>query len=278
MVSNNKNQLVLNAVSSLPVPSSKKPDTFMPSSYQSANTFFHFMDKERFLHEIIKEKKIYPRFCEEDISNLELDIRSISIAMKCFCDIPLHLVSEHKKEYGSYCIGLSKEWGIQSGLQPVIYYNSDSSYTRILKSSYNAAMKYAADDNLVDEVGGLVNHAFKYIKPVIGTDLKTKKLKDFTDEKEWRFVPDILGLDFSEIIVKKGIIKDKALIEEYNKSIRENKYCLSFDYDDIKYLFVNNDSQRRRLIKLINKLECSQIEKDRLITKICVWKEREGDF
>ena len=51
-----------------------------------------------------------------------------------------------------------------------------------------------------------------------------------------------------------------------------------FDYEDIKYIFVNNDSQRKNMIKRIKKLDCTQEEKDLLITKICIWKEMEGDF
>ena len=32
------------------------------------------------------------------------------------------------------------------------------------------------------------------------------------------------------------------------------------------------------MIKRIKKLDCTQEEKDLLITKICIWKEMEGDF
>lgn len=250
----------------------------LPVSYQSANSFFHFMKKEKFLHEIIIDKRIYPRFCKEDISSLDLDLKNISIAMKCFCNIPLHMVNNHKKEYGFFCIGLSKEWGIRKGLQPVIYFNDKSSFPNSLKTSYEAAMKYSFDDQLLVEMSDIMNFIFKYVKPVIGTDLKTKKKKDFTDEKEWRYVPEINDLQFGEIIVEQNIIENGNLIESYNKVIKKEGYYLEFDYDDIKYLFVKNDAQRRKLIKVINQLKCSEDEKNKLITKICVWEEMEGDF
>ena len=37
---------------------------------------------------MLNDKKIYPRFCVEDISYLRLDIKQIGIAMKCFCNTP----------------------------------------------------------------------------------------------------------------------------------------------------------------------------------------------
>lgn len=152
-----------------------------PVSYQSANTFFHFVNKFNYLNEMISDKKIYPRYCKESLEYLDLDIKNISVAMKCFCNIPLHMVQAHKKEYGTYCIGLTKEWGIRNNLQPVIYYNQESSFYNSIRKSYNAAMQYSSDDDALADIGEMTNYVFKYMKPVIGWDLKTKRIKDFTD-------------------------------------------------------------------------------------------------
>ena len=253
-------------------------DDKFPVSYQSANTFFHFVNKFNYLNEMISDKKIYPRYCKESLEYLDLDIKNISVAMKCFCNIPLHMVQAHKKEYGTYCIGLTKEWGLRNNLQPVIYYNQESSFYNSIRKSYNAAMQYSSDDDVLADIGEMTNYVFKYMKPVIGRDLKTKRIKDFTDEKEWGYVPEINGLDFGEIIVEENVINHQNIIESYNKIIKDKGYYLQFDYEDIKYIFVNNDSQRKNMIKRIKKLDCTQEEKDLLITKICIWKEMEGDF
>ena len=112
----------------------------IPKSEQSANTFFHFMNRYNFLKEIIKDKKLYPRYCEEDFNLLNLDFKQIRIAMKCFCDIPLHKVDSHRKTYGDYCIGLTKSWGIKNGLQPAIYYNPNCGISQSIKKSFDAGM------------------------------------------------------------------------------------------------------------------------------------------
>ena len=59
-------------------------DDKFPVSYQSANTFFHFVNKFNYLNEMISDKKIYPRYCKESLEYLDLDIKNISVAMKCF--------------------------------------------------------------------------------------------------------------------------------------------------------------------------------------------------
>jgi hypothetical protein len=46
--------------------------------------------------------------------------------MISFCDIPLALAKDQISKYGSYAIGLSKEWGISNQLNPVIYLESNS--------------------------------------------------------------------------------------------------------------------------------------------------------
>jgi len=44
----------------------------------------------------------------------------------CFCDIPLTQTSNHREQYGSYAIGLSKEWAIKNCVSPVRYVHSNS--------------------------------------------------------------------------------------------------------------------------------------------------------
>ena len=47
-------------------------DDKFPVSYQSANTFFHFVNKFNYLNEMISDKKIYPRYCKESLEYLDL--------------------------------------------------------------------------------------------------------------------------------------------------------------------------------------------------------------
>lgn len=261
----------------------KQPDKIkhsIPKSEQSANTFFHFMNRYNFLKEIIKDKKLYPRYCEEDFSLLNLDFKQIRIAMKCFCDIPLHKVDPHRKAYGDYCIGLTKSWGIKNGLQPVIYYNPNCGISQSVKKSFDAAIRYSENDENIDEVAEIINTTLKYLKSINGKDLKTDKIKDFTDEKEWRFVPNLDNqTGFEEVIIDSKIINNIDIVESYNREIKKyDDYCLQFEYADIKYIFVKTSKQRDNLIKLILKCNEDDSVKYRLISCIKVWQEVRGDF
>ena len=169
----------------------------IPKSEQSANTFFHFMNRYNFLKEIIKDKKLYPRYCEEDFNLLNLqnfhfirrfnllnlDFKQIRIAMKCFCDIPLHKVDSHRKTYGDYCIGLTKSWGIKNGLQPAIYYNPNCGISQSIKKSFDAAIRYSENDENLDEVAEIINTILKYLKCINGKDLIIQTLLNHIIEK-----------------------------------------------------------------------------------------------
>jgi hypothetical protein len=48
--------------------------------------------------------------------------------MISFCDIPLKTVAQYNK-YGSYGIGLKKEWGIKNKLNPILYMEKNSTLT-----------------------------------------------------------------------------------------------------------------------------------------------------
>ena len=250
-----------------------------PRSSQSADTFFHFVDKPKFLNQIIFDKKFYARYSEENFRDFNIDIDRALVAMKCFCDIPLHRVKEHKDEYGSYCIGMTKEWGLKVGLQPVLYYNAESEYPKIVNKSFITALNYEENDDSIN-MTEVLNYNLKFQKSVYGHDRKTKKAKDFTDEKEWRYVPKLSDdLDISEVVINETILNNDLLKESYNKVLKEQDCFLSFDYDDIKYIFVKTDFQRKSLIKKIKKLKNeTEDTKNKLITRICVWEEMEEDF
>lgn len=47
------------------------------------------------------------------------------------------MISNHTKVYGCYAIGLTKEWGIKNNLNPITYYNKDSSYIKSIKTNYD---------------------------------------------------------------------------------------------------------------------------------------------
>lgn len=251
-----------------------------PKSIQSANTVFHYVNRISYLYDMLENKEMYPRYCKEDLRPFNIDIKYIWIAMKCFCDIPLHKIKSHKKEYGDYCIGLSKEWGIDNELQPVFYYNENSNLVNVMKKAYEASMEYAGDDELLNDISGVLNENFKFMKSHTGEDPKINKIKCFTDEKEWRYVPNISDdFEFGEIIADQTIINNDDILKQYNNTLRDHdEYALKFDYDDIKYLFVKNDYQRGQLIKII--LSSNELDKKkyRLISKINVWDETEGDF
>jgi len=46
--------------------------------------------------------------------------------MISFCDIPLSLAKKQMGSYGSYAIGMTKEWGIANKLNPVVYIEKES--------------------------------------------------------------------------------------------------------------------------------------------------------
>lgn len=107
----------------------------------SANVLFHFMSELRFLCRAIEMKALFPRYCRENITYLDLKlderrITEVAYPEKCFCDIPVHKVLEHTSNYGEYGIGLPKDWGIKQGIQPIQYVNPKSHLIRDFRKAF----------------------------------------------------------------------------------------------------------------------------------------------
>ena len=85
----------------------------------SANTLIHFTKDKDVLKKILEENfKVFN--CRENIL-LGGIAKSFHIPMVSFCDIPLSQVKEHIEKYGTYGLGMTKEWGVEKGLNPVFY-------------------------------------------------------------------------------------------------------------------------------------------------------------
>lgn len=252
---------------------------------QSANTLFKFMDKDIFLLEILKNKAFIPRYNDEDITYLDYgDNKLISIPMVCFCDIRLNKIDRHLEFYsneGGYGIGLSKEWGIRNGIQPLQYVNTYGTLCLQLKEIFNVALKdsVSKNDETVKYRDYLINNLI-YLKPISGIMTRGNEVveKNFHDEHEWRFIPQS-----KENIIRLLIgdeIKNKK--DYYNNMLRSKEIYgsiwLEFQYSDVKYIIVPNEDKQDAVINFIQKeLDIEMNAKIKLASKIITFTSIKGD-
>ena len=95
-----------------------------------AKSLFHFTKSPEILKSILKNG-IYPRFCLETNWCKYADEEYYAFSISCFCDIPLSRINEHTDSYGHYGLGLTKNWGIKNGLNPVIYFPENGSILKL---------------------------------------------------------------------------------------------------------------------------------------------------
>lgn len=206
-----------------------------------SDNLFHFTKSLDVLKLILKNG-LEPRYCLEDTEWLSIKYKYMAYAMSCFCDIPLSRINEHTDFYGNYGIGLSKEWGLKNGLNPVVYIPSDGEISKLAR--YLALLNPFNDD--VEKEKELADNWRKLItlsKPLTGTMLVAGKPveKEFYQENEWRYVPNIDNFIPQEDY---DVLQDEA-------NINAKKYTLKFTPSDIKYIFVHNDSEIPNLFDFI---------------------------
>lgn len=217
---------------------------------QSANTLFHFLNKSEYLTDILKERKIVPRYCIENIEYLDIHVgkqkfREIAVLQKCFCDIPFHKLtdafevdgvgkafdsltdseklevtsnSSHPDFYGKYAIAFSKSWGEANSLQPVQYFNENGSYSTEFSKTLSSLLSL---DDIPEEYVDDILRRLSYMKPLCGTmtrlfrrksalPVKIELRKNFHDEREWRYVPPSAILTEAKL---RGVIANPAITE-----------------------------------------------------------------
>lgn len=264
---------------------------------QSANTLFNFMRDKKYLIENIKNMKMYPRYVEENVSYLNLklgkqEITNVSFPMICFCDIPVHNLKDHVDKdpktnsggYGKYGIGLNKKWCEEQGFQPITYLNKNSKACKDLEKMLNEGLKAIYEGTDIEEpFFDYILANLKLSKPLSGSMNMdgTLIVKNFHDEREWRFLPDIPNDEesfFNDATSPELMVPDIRLkLSEGLKG--EPSTHINLEIDAIKYIFVDTEEDRSELIEVIyERFQSNIIEAMTLASKILVYEQIEGDW
>ena len=240
----------------------------------SSKNLFHFTEEN--VVKSILQRGFYALYREEFVLSMVFNkhMKAQYIPMVCFCNIPLTMVKNHCEIYGSYGIGLNREWAIKNKINPVWYSYANSALMNKFNDSqkeYEQLVKAGIDPKAERAIINNFIQPLLYIKPLYG---KSKKNTDtsFYDEKEWRFVPRLKHfnntfiahktvqqgkLDFRYSKNPRNKIPIKS-IGELNQNILQNKvqfiarYKLRFKKEDIKYIILKEKSEVPGMIDFIN--------------------------
>ena len=145
-----------------------------------SNSFFQRVKDESIVQSIL-EQGFKAFYCKEEIFRGKgVGSTFIGIPMISFCDIPLSNVA--KNNYGEYGIAMSRTWGREKHLEPVLYYPNDVSC-----QSTKMIIK-AADDFINNRQNSDAYRILGYSKPMTKPTKIVGKSSDNYAEREWRKV------------------------------------------------------------------------------------------
>ena len=229
----------------------------------SSNSIIHFTKTSEVLKEILRDNfKIH--FCVENV-----DIISYASPMVSFCDIPLSEVKEHIGKYGSYGIGLTKEWAQREKLNPVLYLNKGSAISKSYKRLYDSIITAENIADLTDNEKDMLN-VLRYFKNYQADLVRGGEvIKDYrySDEREWRFSPDYE--DCNEIALSIDHFKTEKDREEQNAALSDLR--LEFEPNDIKYIIIERESEISEFVEVLKKSKGNKYsyhDVERLMTRI----------
>lgn len=263
----------------------------------STNSIIHYTNDFEILKSILSNG-FRISYCSEKVITRGAKNYAFAIAMVSFCDIP---ISDYKKHfykqkgnnlgyYGDYGIGISKDWAVKKGLNPVLYVDTNSYVGTALRKSVelytkpeeNKFIKSHSKDN--QELNELTQFAL-YAKNYQGELNRKGKIEQrryrFYDEREWRFVAQAKDINNHEIILEEP---------EYlnNKENHKNNLIdcfLKFSLQDISYIIVKEESEimpmvifLRDLVSGMNNLDKGDIILSVLLTKIISSEQILSDF
>ena len=241
----------------------------------SSNCIIHFTQTKESLLGILSENfKLH--YCTETFALKEHEVEA-KVPMVSFCDIPLSQVKDHIGKYGHYGIGLTKEWAVASGLNPVLYIEEKSHVSESLGIAFDKFIASSKRYRKTDPHKALED-IIRYVKNYQGNlrrkgvDLGTYR---FSDEREWRYVPHfsencemICGIEAYET--------RKAEIEAGIDDLR-----LTFEPNDIKYVIIRDDSEITEFVDHLRRAKGKKYtyqDVERLTTRLLTSDQILGDI
>lgn len=262
----------------------EKKGKHIPSKIQ-ADTLFTFMTEYEYLKSVLQSKMISPRYCEEDIKYLKIKgIKRIAYPMKCFCDINMHRLEEHLSWYGYYGVAFTKEWGMKNCIQPIQYINPNSALCKDFSKAFSAALKMDIEKESKNQqkLKDFLLHTMMYYKPYEGKiknrNTGKEQKKCFTDECEWRYIPDVTTIGFEQAYYDETIFNAGILNSLSNAMNNNPNISLEFAYSDLKYIIVKNEEDFGKITEDIVSWKLETNIEHILISKIIIWDQSKGDF
>jgi hypothetical protein len=256
----------------------------------SANTLFHFTKSIENIRNILTNN-FKPRYCLERIDfipNTETDI-DLAIPMVCFCDIPLSQIINHVETYGNYAIGLRKEWAMEKSISPIIYLHNNSRTNNIINKLFVSTARIDGLDKLIKgeftgEASLNLLELLFYCKIYKGRMWRDNLLIDnvtFYNEREWRYIPKLKELEpfNSKYIITKEEYFDESQRMKANKLLTD--FQIHFTPKDIKYIIIKNESERIRMVRMIEEIKGNDFslnELKELSSKIISTEQIKDDF
>jgi len=242
----------------------------------STDTLFHFSNLDA-ITGILKGKLFWPVYNLETFTSEYYKDHKYAIPMVCFCDLDFHLTEFHKKEYGAFAIGVKKSWAIENKLNPVSYQLEQSAFTSANESLYqllSALIDDSARDELPKEImdSQIRNLKIKHLihKFLLTINVFKKQYMsngiNYYDEREWRYVPEMVPDDFLEYEISRNNVFHRLAIDEktfenevekkqYQDYINVN-YPLKFNENDVDIIIVETKNEKTKIQETLE-LYCS---------------------
>lgn len=212
-----------------------------------SRTLFHFTKNVDVLKQILAGG-FWPKYCSEDIRWVgQDDAQTIAFPMVCFCDIPLSRIADHVTFYGQYGLGMTRDWAIANGLNPILYIAGEN-FVRAELRKLNDHANQLKDEQRVPAKES-VRYIYAHAKPATGIMVVdgSPVEKDFYLESEWRHVPR--HKEIKPYLRHEAFSDAASLILENTKT---DEHCrLKFTPKDIKYIFVRSDTDIPEVINFI---------------------------
>jgi hypothetical protein len=254
----------------------------------SGNCVYHYTGQIEHLINILSDGfKI--SYCKETIITDDHS-RTFAIPILSFCDIPLSQVKDHMTKYGEYAIGLTMEWAVNYGLNPVIYLEQKS----ILNRSLDQVLGFMHEDwhEIMEEDD--FDHWYETTyKSTIGIIKSMKNFEGpltrngntvnykFYDEREWRYIPTIAEKHNSKYpdIFWEDEFED--LKDRFPAKPHFSDYVIGLEGRFIKHLIVSSEEEVSFLIEKLatmKHLHHNEKEFNLLLTRIKTAKQIKEDF